>query len=128
MNFNNVLRSDALLNLLSPCSPKFISDFQLNLNEVAQPLEEFQTFNDFFTRRVVLPRQVARFERLKMISIRKLKPAARPIAAPADVSVAASPADARTVVFENISQVADTTFPAYASAFFHYLNRRNLCG
>ena len=71
---------------LSSClrSPKFISDFQLDLKEVAQPLEAFKTFNDFFTR--------------------KLKPAARPIAAVGDASVASSPADARTVVFENISQ------------------------
>ena len=35
-------------------SPKFISDFQLDLSEVLQPLDSFQTFNDFFTRRVLL--------------------------------------------------------------------------
>lgn len=64
--------------------PKFISDFQLNLSELAQPLEEFKTFNDFFTR--------------------KLKPSARPIAAAGDACIASSPADARSVVFQNISQ------------------------
>ncbi len=108
---------------MSPRSPKFISDFQLNLNEVAQPLEEFKTFNDFFTRRVGLRHQVARFKLLKTVSIRKLKPAARPIAASADASVAASPADARTVVFENISQVADISLPARASCFFSFFEQ-----
>ncbi len=49
-----------------PYSPKFISDFQLNLNEIAQPIADFKTFNDFFTRRAVVPHNFAHFE-LKMV-------------------------------------------------------------
>ena len=59
--------------------PDFVSAHRLNTEEIRDPLDSFKTFNEFFYR--------------------KLKPEARPIAAPGDPAVAVSPADCRMVAF-----------------------------
>lgn len=64
--------------------PGFINFHQLNMNEVLLPVEEFKTFNEFFYR--------------------ALKPDARPCSAPNDPEIITSPADCRSVVFNQISQ------------------------
>lgn len=67
----------------SPESKKEIASFaefhQLNLAEVADPMDSFANFNEFFYR--------------------KLKPSARPIAEPENAQVVVSPADARCMFF-----------------------------
>ncbi|KAL7275718.1 phosphatidylserine decarboxylase [Rhizina undulata] len=60
----------------------FIAFHQLDLSEVLLPLEEFKTFNQFFYR--------------------ALKPGARPCTAPDNPKVVVSPADCRTVVFNDV--------------------------
>ncbi|KAF8467246.1 phosphatidylserine decarboxylase-domain-containing protein [Kalaharituber pfeilii] len=60
----------------------FIEFHQLNLDEVLLPLEEFKSFNEFFYR--------------------ALKPGARPCAAPDSPKIVVSPADCRSVVFNNV--------------------------
>lgn len=60
----------------------FIRTFHINTSEFLDPVDSFQSFNDFF--------------------IRKLKPEARPIATGNDVAVL--PADARYLFFSNISK------------------------
>ncbi|KAK3501504.1 phosphatidylserine decarboxylase-domain-containing protein [Neurospora crassa] len=62
--------------------PKFIQFHGLDLSEVAQPLEEFKNFNEFFYR--------------------ALKPGARPCSAPENPRIVVSPADCRCVVFNSI--------------------------
>jgi phosphatidylserine decarboxylase len=62
--------------------PKFIAFHQLDLTEVAKPLEEYKTFNEFFYR--------------------ALKPGARPCSAPDNPRIVVSPADCRTVVFNRL--------------------------
>ncbi|OJD30607.1 phosphatidylserine decarboxylase [Diplodia corticola] len=64
--------------------PGFINFHQLDMGEVLLPLEEFKTFNEFFYR--------------------ALKPGARPCSAPNDPQIITSPADCRSVVFNQISQ------------------------
>lgn len=72
----------------SPESVKDIKHFvkvfqgEINLIEVAEPLDSFKTFNEFFYR--------------------KLKPGARPIAEPEDTSVIVSAADCRLMVFDTV--------------------------
>jgi phosphatidylserine decarboxylase len=66
---------------LSRCKIKpFIQNFQVDSSEFLEPVSSFQSFNDFF--------------------IRKLKPEARPITPGNDVAIL--PADARYLVYENI--------------------------
>lgn len=60
----------------------FIRDFQIDVDEFADPVESFFSFNDFF--------------------IRKLKPESRPIIL--DPNVAVLPADGRYLVFQNIGE------------------------
>ena len=60
----------------------FIDFHQLDMSEVLLPTEEFKNFNEFFYR--------------------KLKPDARPASAPDNPKIITSPADCRTVVFNNI--------------------------
>jgi phosphatidylserine decarboxylase len=60
----------------------FIRSFHINSSEFLDPVASFQSFNDFF--------------------IRKLKPESRPIAVGNDVAVL--PADARYLAFKNISK------------------------
>lgn len=62
----------------------FIAFHNLNMDEVLQPLDSFNTFNQFFYR--------------------KLKPEARPIDCPGDPSVLVSPADARCMFFPTIEE------------------------
>ncbi|KAL0263696.1 phosphatidylserine decarboxylase [Diplodia seriata] len=64
--------------------PGFINFHQLDMGEVLLPIEEFKTFNEFFYR--------------------ALKPGARPCSAPDDPQIITSPADCRSVVFNQISQ------------------------
>lgn len=63
----------------------FIEKYGVDVAEFAEPVESFQSFNDFFYR--------------------KLKPSARPIVA--DVKAAALPADGRHLVIPDVSQCRD---------------------
>lgn len=63
---------------------KFIDFHRLDMSEVLLPLNEFQNFNEFFYR--------------------ALKPDARPCSAPDQPSIIVSPADCRSVVFNEITQ------------------------
>jgi len=63
--------------------PAFVKQHHLNTNELAQPIADFKTFNEFFYR--------------------KLKTGARPIDALDDPSICVSPADSRLLVFPTIS-------------------------
>lgn len=75
----------------SPNSAKdiaaFIAFHQLDMTEVLDPIESFANFNEFFYR--------------------KLKPDARPCAAPGDPRVAVSPADCRSVVFNTLTAATE---------------------
>ncbi|RKP22924.1 phosphatidylserine decarboxylase-domain-containing protein, partial [Syncephalis pseudoplumigaleata] len=62
----------------------FIEFHQLSVDEIADPLDSFANFNEFFYR--------------------KLKPGARPIAGRGDPCVAVSPADARILCFPTVTQ------------------------
>ncbi|GMH35785.1 hypothetical protein BSKO_03653 [Bryopsis sp. KO-2023] len=64
--------------------PKFLASFAgaVDASEIADPLDSFKTFNDFF--------------------VRKLKPSARPIADQDDETVLVSAADCRLMTFESI--------------------------
>ena len=64
--------------------PKFIDFHRLDMSEVLLPLEQFQNFNEFFYR--------------------ALKPGARPCSAPTNPEIIVSPADCRSVVFNQINQ------------------------
>ena len=64
--------------------PGFVEYHELNMDEALHPVSHFNTFNDFFSRR--------------------LKPDARPIHRPADAACAVLPADARTLVFSSVAQ------------------------
>lgn len=61
----------------------FINFHRLDMSEVALPTEAFKNFNEFFYR--------------------ALKPGVRPCAAPDQPAIVTSPADCRTVVFNQIS-------------------------
>jgi phosphatidylserine decarboxylase len=63
---------------------KFIDFHGLDMSEVLLPLNEFKNFNEFFYR--------------------ALKPGARPVSAPHNPRIFVSPADCRSVVFNQISQ------------------------
>lgn len=67
--------------------PYFIQNYGINVDEIAQPVGSFTTFNDFFTR--------------------TLKPHVRPI--PHDPQVIISPADGNVLVIENVNE--HTIFP-----------------
>lgn len=60
----------------------FINFHQLDMSEVLKPVEEFKNFNEFFYR--------------------QLKPDARPCSAPSNPKTIVSPADCRSVVFNNM--------------------------
>lgn len=62
----------------------FIEFHQLDMSEVLLPIEEFKSFNEFFYR--------------------ALKPGARPCSAPDNPRIIVSPADCRSVVFNNVDQ------------------------
>lgn len=62
----------------------FIEFHKLDLSEVLLPIEEFKSFNEFFYR--------------------ALKPEARPCSAPDNPRIIVSPADCRSVVFNNVDQ------------------------
>lgn len=62
----------------------FINFHRLDMSEVLQSTEEFKTFNEFF--------------------FRKLKPSARPCAAPDRPEIVTSPADCRSVVFNTLDE------------------------
>ncbi|KAI9265639.1 phosphatidylserine decarboxylase-domain-containing protein [Sporodiniella umbellata] len=64
--------------------PSFIKFHQLDLTDVLQPLESFNTFNEFFYR--------------------ELKPGARPCDSPEDARVVVSPADCRMMSFQTIEE------------------------
>lgn len=57
---------------------------QINIDEIAQPLNTFKTFNEFFYR--------------------KLKPGARPVAHPNEPTVVTSAADCRLQVYLNVDE------------------------
>ena len=61
----------------------FVEYHHLNMDEALHPVSHFETFNQFFYR--------------------KLKPGVRPIHKPADPSWAVLPADARTMVFDSLA-------------------------
>lgn len=61
----------------------FIDFHRLNMDDVLLPIDQFKTFNEFFYR--------------------ALKPGARPCSAPDNPHIVVSPADCRTVVFNNIT-------------------------
>ncbi|UKZ73332.1 hypothetical protein TrVFT333_000977 [Trichoderma virens FT-333] len=63
---------------------KFIDFHRLDMSEVLLPIEEFKNFNEFFYR--------------------ALKPGARPCSAPDNPRIIVSPADCRSVVFNQITQ------------------------
>lgn len=63
---------------------KFIDFHRLDMSEVLQPLDQFQNFNEFF--------------------FRALKPGARPCSAPDNKNIIVSPADCRSVVFNQMTQ------------------------
>ena len=58
----------------------FVEDLQINMDEAARPVEDYNSFNDFFSR--------------------KLKPETRPVDGAAETVV--SPADGKVIAFENI--------------------------
>ena len=60
----------------------FINFHQLDMSEVLKPVEEFKNFNEFFYR--------------------ELKPEARPCSARTNPKIIVSPADCRSVVFNNM--------------------------
>ncbi|RCI08108.1 hypothetical protein L249_6351 [Ophiocordyceps polyrhachis-furcata BCC 54312] len=62
---------------------KFISFHRLDMSEVLLPVEEFRNFNEFFYR--------------------ALKPEARPCSAPDNGKIIVSPADCRSVVFDQMT-------------------------
>lgn len=62
----------------------FIQTFHIDTSEFLDPVDSFQSFNDFF--------------------IRKLEPSKRPIASGNDIAIL--PADGRYLVYENIDQAA----------------------
>ncbi|KFY34187.1 hypothetical protein V494_06984 [Pseudogymnoascus sp. VKM F-4513 (FW-928)] len=62
--------------------PKFIAFHQLDMSEVLYPVEDFRNFNEFFYR--------------------ELKPNARPCSAPDNPRIIVSPADCRSVVFNQM--------------------------
>ncbi|OSC96707.1 hypothetical protein PYCCODRAFT_1472429 [Trametes coccinea BRFM310] len=64
--------------------PAFIAFHKLNVDEIAEPLSNFKTFNQFFYR--------------------KLKPDARPIECPEDPYRLVSGADCRLMVFETVTE------------------------
>ena len=64
--------------------PVFVHTHHLNLSEVEKPVGEYDTFNNFFYR--------------------KLKPAVRSCEAPDDDNVCVSAADCRLMVFENVDE------------------------
>lgn len=63
---------------------KFIDFHGLDMSEVLLPMEEFKNFNEFFYR--------------------ALKPGARPCSAPNNPDIIVSPADCRSVVFNQMTQ------------------------
>lgn len=63
---------------------KFIEFHRLDMSEVLLPIEEFKNFNEFFYR--------------------ALKPGARPCSAPDNPHIIVSPADCRSVVFNQLTQ------------------------
>jgi phosphatidylserine decarboxylase len=67
--------------------PKFIDFHRLDMSEVLLPLEQFHNFNEFFYR--------------------ALKPSARPCSAPNNPGIIVSPADCRSVVFNQINQATN---------------------
>ncbi len=67
--------------------PKFVAFHQLDLTEVLHPLDWFKTFNEFFYR--------------------ELKPGARPVSAPENPRIIVSPADCRSVVFNQMDSATD---------------------
>lgn len=94
--------------------PTFIKFHQLDMDEVLEPVENFQTFNQFFYR--------------------KLKPGARPCDAPNEERIAVSPADCRSTYFPTISKATDiwikgrefsigrllgTAYPEYVDKFMN---------
>jgi len=64
--------------------PHFVQLHNLNMDEVELPLEEYKTFNQFFSR--------------------KLKLSARPVESPDDPTIAVSAADSRVMAFQDISE------------------------
>ncbi|GAB7365775.1 hypothetical protein MBLNU230_g7110t1 [Neophaeotheca triangularis] len=62
--------------------PGFINFHQLDMSEVLRPTSEFKNFNEFF--------------------FRQLKPDARPCSAPDNPRIIVSPADCRSVVFDEL--------------------------
>jgi len=76
--------------------PKFIKEYKINLEELADPnLSSYKTYNEFFYR--------------------KLKPEARKIDSVGDPSVVVSAADCRLVVFETVN--AATSFWTKGKSF-----------
>lgn len=63
---------------------KFIAFHGLDMSEVLLPVDEFKNFNEFFYR--------------------ALKPGARPCSAPGNARIIVSPADCRSVVFNQMTQ------------------------
>lgn len=66
---------------------KFVREFAIPEDELLVPLGEYANFNAFFSR--------------------KLRPGARPVAAPGDPGVVVSPADCRLAAFESQSEACD---------------------
>ncbi|KAJ6228016.1 phosphatidylserine decarboxylase [Anaeramoeba flamelloides] len=62
----------------------FVKEHNINLEEVLLPLDKFNTYNEFFSR--------------------KLKPSSRPISEKENTSVATSPADCRMSAFNTVSE------------------------
>ncbi|KAL6074010.1 Phosphatidylserine decarboxylase proenzyme 2 [Balamuthia mandrillaris] len=62
----------------------FVEYFEIDMTDVLEPIDNFETFNQFFYR--------------------KLKPGTRMIAFPDDPYVAVSPADCRATVFQSIDE------------------------
>jgi len=66
--------------------PNFVKTYNINMQDVLRPLEDFQSMNDFF--------------------IRELRRGARPIDSPNDASVFVSCADCRLIAFPSWQQAA----------------------
>jgi phosphatidylserine decarboxylase len=84
--------------------PAFVQDLQIDMSEATRPMENYESFNDFF--------------------IRELKPEARPI--DADPNTLASPADGKVLAFENIQQMDSFFVKGQSFALDQFLGSNQL--
>eukprot|EP00824_Muranothrix_gubernata_P005667 TRINITY_DN173_c0_g1_i2.p1 TRINITY_DN173_c0_g1~~TRINITY_DN173_c0_g1_i2.p1 ORF type:complete len:504 (+),score=108.08 TRINITY_DN173_c0_g1_i2:488-1999(+) len=88
--------------------PGFINYHGLLVEEMLEPMDSFQNFNEFFYR--------------------KLKPDARPIAEPDDDSIVVAAADSRLNAFPTISQATEIWIKGSNFTLANFLNDEALAG